>query len=96
LIDPMTPKPPHPSYPGGHAAQTHTLALLLAQLRPSASVDLLKRAAEISENRVIAGWHYPSDNAAGVLLAQQFVDLLLHNGDAVDMLEAARAEWPLT
>ena len=40
------------------------------------------------------GLHYPSDTAAGVMVARQFVDLLLQNPDFVTLLDNAKTEWP--
>ncbi len=94
-IQPLILLPGHPSYPGGHAAQAHTAALLLGQLFTGANDDprlrgaLVHAAQEVALNRVYAGVHYPSDSEAGFLLAVQFVALLKQNSMFIDVMDQA-------
>ncbi len=70
--------PRHSSYPGGHAAQSHAVARVLAALG-SARVprNLDKLADFIGYNRVVAGLHYPLDTLAGAALGQLLGDVLV-------------------
>jgi hypothetical protein len=70
--------PRHSSWPGGHAAQSHAVAKVLAALG-SARVprNLDKLADFIGDNRVIAGLHYPLDTRSGAALGQLLGDLLV-------------------
>ena len=86
--------PTHPAYPSGHASIAYTLAYLLQELDPSNSEKYLKDAQRISENREIAGLHYPSDTEAGRLLARQVVDQLLSRPNFQNLFKAAKKEWP--
>lgn len=94
-IVPVLDLPPHPAYPGGHAAQARTAALLLGALftgdRDNAQLrdDLIKAADEVALNRVIAGIHYPTDSDAGRELADQFVPLLMANPLFRELMDAA-------
>tara|TARA_R100000988_G_C4006826_1_gene173289 strand:- start:561 stop:2171 length:1611 start_codon:yes stop_codon:yes gene_type:complete len=65
-----------PSYPSGHAFQSHIIAKALSEKYPEYKDRLLKLAEEITENRVIAGVHFPSDSKAGILLAEKVYDKL--------------------
>lgn len=79
--------PGHAAYPSGHSTQAHLMALCMGEIfdgLPAAQKpqmqpmrDNLKVLADrIARNREIAGLHYPSDTAAGVVLANQVLSLL--------------------
>jgi hypothetical protein len=58
--------------------------------------DLWVLADRIARNREIAGLHYPSDSAAGVVLANQILPLLIGMDPASAYQKAltdAAAEW---
>ena len=85
--------PAHPAYPSGHATGAYTLAFLLQELDPDSAKTYLEVARRISENREIAGVHYPSDSEAGRLLARQLADQLLSNASFKRLMDEARKEW---
>lgn len=91
-IIPSIAVPGHPAYPSGHATQAHLLAYLLMELVPEQGDQLIRDAAQIAQNREIAGVHYPSDSEAGQQLARQIVDRLLKNSDFAPLMDAARDE----
>ena len=72
-VQPMITTPGHGSLPSGHATQAYIVAHVLQTLlglepdHPT-SVQLLRQAARIATNRVIAGVHFPIDSIAGRLL----------------------------
>jgi membrane-associated phospholipid phosphatase len=83
-ITPMIDPPLTPSYPAGHAVQSYLIAYLLGyclQNLPQhnfpaaptyanqASGSLFDLAARISQNRIVAGVHYPIDIEAGIAVA---------------------------
>jgi len=82
--------PGHASYPSGHATQSMLLSLLLSNVMPDAvrlsTINpvtgafgqslLLKLAERIGRNREVLGLHYPTDSAAGRMLATQVYQLL--------------------
>ncbi len=53
------------AYPSGHATWAYAAGLVLADMLPERRAEILARAAEFSDNRVVAGVHYPSDIDAG-------------------------------
>lgn len=68
-IDP----PEHPSYPSGHAAQSYSIALALAEAFPNRRADLITVADKITTNREIGGVHFKSDSEAGKTVAMQLI-----------------------
>lgn len=86
------PDPPHPAYPSGHAAQIHTLAGLLARMRPDCEGAYRLFAAGVALRREIAGVHFPSDTRAGERLAASLLPHLLSHPDISDQLTRAGQE----
>ena len=64
------------SYPSGHAAFGWGLALTLAEVAPDHAQAILFRGREYGESRVICAVHYPSDVAAGEIVATAVVERL--------------------
>jgi len=60
-----------PSYPSGHAVAGRVLSRALADRYPDFADDFERIGAAIGLNRLIAGLHYPTDHAAGIMLADQ-------------------------
>ncbi len=92
-LKPVMKVPGHPAYPSGHASQAFFIAYLLAELDPPNREVYLADAIGIAKRREIAGFHYPSDTAAGALLARQVLDLLLVQKQFHGLLEKALEEW---
>ena len=61
------------SYPSGHTIQAYYLALLLHQHHDPLNIilkeELLTLANNISQSRIDAGVHFPSDIQAGITIA---------------------------
>jgi acid phosphatase (class A) len=64
LVIPLFPVEDY-SYPSGHASGAQVQAHILGVLFPDHADDLLKRARQVADSRVIAGVHYASDTEAG-------------------------------
>jgi acid phosphatase (class A) len=84
------------SYPSGHGSYGWAVAMILARLKPERAAQLLERAAEYGESRVVCGLHYPSDVAAGRVIAAAVVATLAGNPQFDADLERARAELRFT
>jgi acid phosphatase (class A) len=56
------------SYPSGHSSGTELQARVLGTLFPAQSEQLLNRARQVADSRVIAGVHYNTDTLAGIAL----------------------------
>jgi hypothetical protein len=82
------------SFPSGHATRGALQAAILAELAPGRREALLARGAQIGQDRVIAGVHYPSDVAAGEKLGLAVADALLADPAFRAELERVReGEW---
>lgn len=58
-----------PSFPSGHATQSHLLANILSDMFPKHKKSFEKMADDISMSRMMAKVHYPSDIEAGNKMA---------------------------
>ena len=68
-----------PSYPSGHTTYGYTDGLLLAILVPHRYPQMITRAAEYGNNRIILGAHYAMDVIGGRTLALYDMAQLLAN-----------------
>jgi hypothetical protein len=68
-----------PSYPSGHTTYGYTEGLLLALLAPQRYPQMIARAAEYGNDRVIMGAHYTMDVLGGRTLAEYDMAQLLAN-----------------
>jgi phosphorylcholine metabolism protein LicD len=66
-----------PAYPSGHAFQSYYLARVLSIKFPDKKTELIQMARRISDIRIIAGLHFPSDRDFAFLL----VDRMFINSD---------------
>jgi len=92
------PKPEaHPtrgtSYPSGHAAGGWAVAMILARVAPERTEALMARAAEYAESRIVCGRHFPSDVAAGHIVAAAVITHLDPSPAFQKDLAEARAEY---
>ena len=71
-----------PSYPSGHTTYGYTEAVLLAILVPERYQQMITRAAEYGNDRVIMGAHYAMDVLGGRATALHAVAHLLANDPA--------------
>ncbi|MEO0388647.1 MAG: phosphatase PAP2 family protein [Pseudomonadota bacterium] len=92
-VQPMIQTPQHSALPAGHAAEAFLVSTLLRHFAETAAIArnaageagwfakadrmLLRQAARIAQNRVVAGVHFPIDNACGAVLGVSFAEYLL-------------------
>ena len=60
-----------PSYPSAHSAAGRVLGKALGDKYPDYAAEFDKIGASIGLHRLIAGLHYPTDHAAGMMLGDQ-------------------------
>ena len=89
-IQPIIPMPGHGTLPSGHATESHLVATVFAKLLEGRSKDsadnatphltnmLLRVAGRISQNRTVAGVHFPVDSIAGAALGVQLGKYLVN------------------
>jgi hypothetical protein len=77
------------SYPSGHSSGAELQARLLGKLFPAKAEDLLRRARQIADSRVVAGVHYASDITAGLTLGDILFNELESNPKfRIDLVKA--------
>jgi acid phosphatase (class A) len=81
-----------PSYPSGHAATGWLWGLILSELAPDRSAQLMSRARAFGESRVVCGVHYASDVEAGREVASASLARLRSDPVFAADLATARAE----
>jgi acid phosphatase (class A) len=80
------------SYPSGHSTLSWTWGLILAELAPDRATEIMARAREIGDSRVICGVHYVSDVEEGRVNGSVLVAALHANPEFEADLAKARAE----
>ena len=81
------------SYPSGHASGSWLHALVLAEINPDAEEDLLWRAFQFGQGRVITGYHWQSDVDMGRLIASAVYARLHTSTEFMEQLEKAKQEF---
>ena len=84
---------PHAAYPSGHAAQSYASALVLGMVDPKNAEKYKQIALDVAHHREVAGVHFPSDSAAGRMLAEQVVTALFEKPAIQKRLELAKKEF---
>ena len=84
--DPLT------SYPSGHATTGYSIGVVLAALIPDKAADIMARASEYADSRLVCGVHFRSDVAAGQTLGTAVAVMLLKDPALQPQIEAAKAE----
>ena len=80
------------SYPSGHATRGWTIALVLSELLPECSDQILKVGYEYGESRVIVGYHYQSDVDAARIASSAAFAVLHSNPEFLQDLQLAKDE----
>jgi hypothetical protein len=62
------------SYPSGHTSQAFWQGTALATMLPELAPQILARASDAGNNRIIMGAHYPLDVMAGRMMGQKIVE----------------------
>ena len=81
-----------PDYPSGHATWGFANALMLAEMVPARSTEILARGRAFGESRVVCGVHSPSAVEAGRTNAAALAAALHASPDFRADFEAAKAE----
>ena len=92
-IHPAVGLPTTSSYPSGHGAYGVVLGTILADLAPELKEQLIKRGEEIGADRVLGGFHFPSDIEAGRALARVILERFRANPEFRVNLEKAKKEF---
>lgn len=80
------------SYPSGHTTAGYIAALALIEMVPEKRDEILARAADYGNNRLVCGVHFASDVQASKLLAYSIHAVMDTNPQFNVEMRAARAE----
>jgi hypothetical protein len=80
------------SYPSGHATLAFSMGVVLAQVMPAKSQEILGRASQYAERRLVCGVHYRSDIVAGQQFGTILAVRLMENPAFQAQMAKARAE----
>ncbi|MDR1790916.1 MAG: Ig-like domain-containing protein [Propionibacteriaceae bacterium] len=61
------------SFPSGHTYSGYTFGVLLATLLPEFDEQIMARAAEYGNNRIVIGFHYPLDVMGGRMIGTRVI-----------------------
>lgn len=78
-LTPSLPKPQSFSYPSGHSAFGHLVAIVLANMVPEKAPELFARGTRFARQRIVGGVHYPTDIEGGKISAAVIANALLHD-----------------
>ncbi len=81
------------SYPSGHSSTGYMFAMALCTVNPARTAEIMNRAREYAQNRIICGHHWKSDTEASLLLvAGQFPNIVITE-EYQQQLAKARKEF---
>jgi predicted alpha-1,2-mannosidase len=80
------------SFPSGHTYHGYVAATTLATLLPEVGPQMLARASEYGNNRIVLGFHYPLDVMGSRILGQAVVAHRWSDPEFAQQLERARDE----
>lgn len=81
------------SYPSGHTIFGWCAALILSEINPEQTEDLMARGYMYGESRVIVGAHWQSDVDAGMLAASVLYAKLHTSALFLEQMAKAREEY---
>lgn len=80
------------AFPSGHASQAYWQGVALANLLPELAPQILARASEAGNNRIILAAHYPLDVISGRMMGEKIVQLRLEDEKFRALMDEASAE----
>ena len=81
------------SYPSGHASGSWLYALVLSEINPKAEEEILARAYQYGQGRVITGFHWQSDVDAGRIVASAVYSHLHACDEFMKQMSLAKQEF---
>ena len=92
LVKPVVPLSKSGSYPSGHTTVGTLMGIVLSNMIPEKRAQIMGRAWEYGENRVVGGIHYPSDIEMGRISGAVIAQTISTHPDFKTEFEAAKTE----
>jgi len=92
LVKPVVDLSKSAGWPSGHATLGTVMGIVLSDMVPEKRSELMARAWEYGNNRLIAGIHFPSDIEMGRISGSVIAFELTQNGDYKAEYDAAKTE----
>jgi hypothetical protein len=80
------------SFPSGHTSHAYTQGIIMATLLPQLAPQILARASDYANNRIILAYHYPTDIMGGRIVGEDTAQLRWSDPQFRQLLEQAKAE----
>lgn len=80
------------SFPSGHTSHGYAQGIVLATLLPELAPQILARASEYGNNRILLAFHYPTDIMGGRIVGEKTAQLRWSDPGFRNLLEQAEAE----
>lgn len=80
------------SFPSGHTSHGYAQGIVLATLLPELAPQILARASEYGNNRILLSFHYPTDIMGGRIVGEKTAQLRWSDPEFRTLLEQAGTE----
>jgi acid phosphatase (class A) len=92
LVKPVVPLSKSGAYPSGHATVGTLMGIVLSNMVPEKRAQIMARAWEYGENRLVGGIHFASDVEMGRITGTVIAQTISTHPDFKTEFEAAKAE----
>ncbi len=92
LVKPVVPLSKSGSYPSGHATVGTLMGIVLSNMLPEMRAQIMARAWDYANNRVVGGIHFRSDIEAGRIAGTVIAATIMTRDDFTSEFAAAKSE----
>jgi acid phosphatase (class A) len=92
LVKPVVPLSKSGSYPSGHTTVGTLMGVVLSDMLPEKKQQIMARAWEFGQNRIVGGIHYPTDIEAGRISGTAIAQTIMQHEDYREEYAAAKTE----
>ncbi|MEK8143394.1 phosphatase PAP2 family protein [Streptomyces sp. M10(2022)] len=81
------------SFPSGHTSHGYAQGIVLATLLPELAPQILARASEYGNNRILLAFHYPTDIMGGRIVGEKTAQLRWSDPGSASSWSSRRLSW---